>query len=193
MLGDSSWRSRRRRTEVGATSVRVALTLLLPLLAIAFLAITGLRIVHPESLNSDRAAATRVADRDDDVTAAARRATLAFLDVDYRDMRPRIKTMLDLSTGEFKALFDRKSPDLIAGARSGRTVSVGSVRYIGIAESRGSSAVALVAADSTFSNVAMEQARKKGEKVNDHRYYRFRLVFTKVGDSWLVNDLRYVS
>jgi len=162
-------------------------------LAIAFITVAGLRIVHPESLNHTRAEATRAAHREDDITAAARKATLAFLDVDYRDMDPRVKKVLALSTGTFKKQYTDTSVNLTAAAREGQAVSSGSIRYIGITDQDADSAVVFVAADSTVTNLAMKQAKAKGQKVDDKRYYRFQLNLTKVGGRWLLNDLQFVS
>ncbi|MFL6159864.1 MAG: hypothetical protein ACJ72D_27565 [Marmoricola sp.] len=183
----------RGRTAVGAVSVQLVVAVLTGVLALAFLAVAGLRIVHPESLNHARAEATRTADREDDITGAARKATLAFLDVDYRDMDPRVKKVLDLSTGTFKKQYQSTSVNLTAAARQGRAVSSGSIKYIGISDQDADSAVVFVAADSTVTNLAMQKAKAKGQKVDDKRYYRFQLNLTKVGGRWLLNDLQFVS
>ena len=183
----------RGRTALGAVSLQTVAAVLTGVLVVGFLAVLGLRIVHPEALNSGRAATTRAADRDDDITAAARKATLAFLDVDYRDMEPRVKKVLSLATGNFKKQYQQTSVNLTAAAREGQAVSSGSVKYIGIADVDSDSAVVFVAADSKVSNLAMQKAEDKGEKVDDKRYYRFQLNLTKVGDRWLLNDLQFVS
>ncbi|RNL79548.1 hypothetical protein [Nocardioides marmorisolisilvae] len=183
----------RGRTALGAVSTRLVVAVLTGVLAIAFLTVAGLRIVHPESLNHGRAEATRAADREDAVTAAARKATLAFLDVDYRDMDPRVKKVLDLSTGTFKKQYSDTSVNLTAAARQGQAVSSGSIKYIGITDQDADAAVVFVAADSTVTNLAMQKAKAKHQKVDDKRYYRFQLNFTKVGGRWLLNDLQFVS
>jgi len=176
-----------------AGTVQTALLVLVCVLASAFVVVAGIRIVHPEALSSARAATTEAQSRDEKVTSAARRATLAFLDVDYREMEPRVKHMLTLSTGTFKKQYDSTSVNLIAAAQQGKAVSTGSVLYIGISDADADSAVVFVAADSTVSNTAMEEARARGEKVDDKRYYRFQLNLSLVGSKWLLNDLQFVS
>lgn len=183
----------RGRAALGAVTLQLAVTVLTGLLAIAFVAVAGIRIVHPETLNSARAETTRSQNRDEKITAAARKATLAFLDVDYRDMDPRVKKVLALSTGTFKKQYGQTSVNLTAAAREGQAISSGLIRNIGISVANASSAKVYVAADSTVSNLAMEEAKKKGEKVDDKRYYRFQLILARVGDRWLLNDLQFVS
>jgi len=183
----------RGRIALGGTSLQLGIAVLTGLLVLAFVVVLGLRIVHPESLNSGRAAATRAGQRDDDITAAARKATVAFLDVDYRDMDPRVKKVLALSTGTFKKQYAQTSVNLVAAARQGHALSTGSIRSIGIADVDDDAAKVFVAADSTVDNLAMQKAKAKGEKVDDKRYYRFQLSFTKVSGRWLLNDLQFVS
>lgn len=185
--------ARRGRIALGAVSLQLALTVLTAVLAVAFVAVAGIRIIHPETLSSSRAATTDAQDRDEQVTTAARKVTLAFLDVDYRDMDPRVKKVLALATGDFKKQYQQTSVNLTAAAREGLAVSSGSIRYIGISSVTGSSAKVYVAADSKVSNLAMEEAREKGETVDDKRYYRFQLVLVRVGDRWLLNDLQFVA
>ena len=176
-----------------AGTVQMVLLVLVCVLASAFVVVAGIRIVHPETLSSARAETTDAQSRDEKITTAARKATLAFLDVDYRDMDPRVKKVLALATGSFKKQYDSTSVNLIAAARQGKAVSSGSVLYIGISDADADSAVVFVAADSTVSNTAMEEARAKGEKVDDQRYYRFQLNLSRVGSKWLLNDLQFVS
>ena len=185
--------SNRGRTGLGAVSLELVVGVLVGVLSLTFVAVAILRIAHPETLSSGRAEATRTANREDDITAAARKAALAFLDVDYRDMDPRVKKVLALSTGTFKKQYTDTSVNLIAAAREGRAVSSGSIRYVGISEADGDAAKVYVAADSTVSNLAMQKAREKGETVDDKRYYRFELSLTKVDGRWLLNDLQFVS
>lgn len=186
-------RSGRGRDALGAVSLQLVVTVLTGVLALGFVVVAGLRIVHPESLSQGRAEATRTAERQDDITSAARRATLAFLDVDYRDMDPRVQKVLALSTGTFKKQYQQTSVNLTAAAREGQAVSSGSIRYVGISDADADSAVVFVAADSTVTNLAMQKAKEKGQKVDDKRYYRFQLNLTKVGSRWLLNDLQFVS
>lgn len=183
----------RGRSALGGVTLQLALTILTGVLAVAFVAVAGIRIIHPETLSSARADATEAQDRDERITTAARKVTLAFLDVDYRDMDPRVKKVLALATGNFKKQYQQTSVNLTAAAREGQAVSSGSIRNVGISTVKENSAKVYVAADSTVSNLAMEEARKKGETVDDKRYYRFQLTLVRVGDRWLLDDLQFVS
>ena len=183
----------RGRTALGAVTLQLALTILTGVLAVAFVAVAGIRIIHPETLSAARADTTDAQDRDERITTAARKVTLAFLDVDYRDMDPRVKKVLALATGNFKKQYQQTSVNLTAAAREGQAVSSGSIRYVGISTVKDRSAKVYVAADSTVSNLAMEEARKKGETVDDKRYYRFQLTLVRVGERWLLDDLQFVS
>jgi len=162
------------------------------LLVLAFVVVLGLRIVHPESLNSGRAAATSAGQRDDDIVAAARKATVAFLDVDYRDLKPRMDRVIALSTGTFKKEYKDSAVNFTTAARQGHAVSHGEVVRIGIADVDDDSAVVFVAANQTVSNLAIEKARQTNPNVDDKRYYRFQFNMTRVGGRWLLAGLQVV-
>lgn len=172
---------------------RLALTVLAAVLALACVGLIGAKAFAPGILPSSWTAAQDTSDREADVTTAARKVTNAFLDVDYKDMDPRIEKVLALSTGTFKKQYEQTRVNLTAAARQGQAVSTGKVRNIGIADLDKDSAVVFVAADSTVANKAVQEAKAKGQKVDDQRYYRFQLNLTKVGDHWLLNDLQFVS
>lgn len=172
---------------------RVVLGALAALLALACLFVVGAKTFAPGALPSSWSAAEDAEDREADVTAAARTVTNAFLDVDYRDMDPRVAKVLSLSTGTFKKQYEQTKVNLTAAARQGQAVSTGKVRSVGVSDIDADSAVVFVAADSTVTNKAVAAAKAKGQKVDDQRYYRFQLNLTKVGDKWLLNDLQFVS
>lgn len=172
---------------------RTVLGVLAALLALACLFVVGAKAFAPGALPSSWTAAQDAEDREADVTTAARNVTNAFLDVDYRDMDPRVDKVLALSTGTFKKQYEQTRVNLTAAAREGQAVSTGKVRSVGVSDIDADSAVVFVAADSTVTNKAVAEAKAKGQKVDDQRYYRFQLNLTKVGDKWLLNDLQFVS
>lgn len=138
-------------------------------------------------------AAERAADRDRAVTTAARAATSAFLDVNYKDMDPRITKVLEMSTGTFKKQYKAAKVSLKAAAQEAKAVASGKVRQIGIGDVDDDSAMVFVAADSTVTNTEMAAAKKAGKDVDDQRYYRFQLSLSKKDGHWLLNDLKFVS
>lgn len=181
------------RDETGASVPRVVLAVLAVLLAAGCLAVLAARTVTPDWLPDSWAAPRDTEDREEAVSLAARNAARAFLDVDYRDMGPRIDTMLAMSTGDFKDEYAGQRDALEKAATAGWTISRGTVRNVGIAESDADSAEVFVAADSTIENKAIAEAQAKGQPVDDQRAYRLRISLTKVGDDWLVEDLDFVS
>ncbi len=175
------------------TGWRAFLVVLASLLAVLFLVVAGFRVFSAVTLPSSHHAASATQDRADAVTMAARTATVAFLDVDYRDMAPRVQRVLALSTGSFRAQYRGTSSTLTAAATQGKAISSGVVRAIGIDRMTATTAVVHVAADGSVSNLAIQQAQSAGKTVESQRAYRFQLTFTRVGDSWLLSDLQFVS
>lgn len=172
---------------------RQALILLAVALTAACLFLVTAKALFPDVLPSSWTAAEKAEDRQVAVTAAARKVTLAFLDVDYRDMDPQVENVLDLSTGAFKEQYEASRVELVAQARDGEATSKGEVKSVGISDIDEDSAVVFVAADSTVDNKVMREERAKGEKPDGKRFYRFELKMTRVGDSWLLNELEFVS
>ena len=162
-------------------------------LAVVFLVMGGIRVLSdpPPRSSGDRAVVTRAA-AGNDPQSVATQVTLAFLDVDYRDMRPRVQKVLDLATGAFADEYRSAEANLTAASQEGRVVSTGTVRYAGLSEVTATAARVLVAADSTVSNTAIEAARAGGQPVDDKRSYRFQLDLTVVDGQWLVNELQFV-
>jgi Mce-associated membrane protein len=119
--------------------------------------------------------------------------TKAFLDVDYRDMDPRIAKVLTLSTGTFKNQYETAKVDLKTQAQQAKAVATGAVRYVGLGDLDDDTAVVYVAADTKVSNSSIEEQKSAGKTVDDRRYYRFQLSLKKVGSHWLLNDLQFIS
>jgi hypothetical protein len=183
--------SGRGRSVLGRVSPQFAVTVLTTVLAIVFVTVLGLRIVHPESLSGGRAAATASQHRDDDILAAARKMALAFLDIDYRDLQPRMDKVISLSTGNFKKEYQNSAVDFTAATRQGQAISHGQVIRVGISDADDDSAIVYVAADQTVSNLTIEEAKKKDPKFkNDKRIWRFQFNMTRVGGHWLVSELQ---
>jgi Mce-associated membrane protein len=168
--------------------VKLALAVLAVLLAAACVVV----LVSPAAVPGE-STAEKANDRDRAVRVAATNVTKAFLDVDYRDMDPRIDKVLKLSTGTFKNQYQTAKVDLKSQAQQAKAVAVGAVRDVGIGDIDNDTAVVYVAADTKVSNVSIEQDKSAGKDVQDHRYYRFQLSLSKVGSRWLLNDLQFIS
>lgn len=157
-------------------------------LAVSLAVTWGLRVYGDEtSTVGDQVAAVSNTPQ-----AVAEQATLAFLDVDYRDMAPRIARVLDLATGKFYDEYQAASASLTAGAEEGQAISTGTVKYVGLGEVSGGTAQVLVAADSTVTNKLIEAAKAKGQAVDDQRNYRVQVDLALVDGQWRVSDLRFV-
>jgi len=174
------------------TVTAVVLGALAGLLAVACLAV-GLAWAFNVTAIPGESAAEKANARDLAVRVAATNVTKAFLDVDYRDMDPRIAKVLDLSTGTFKNQYDTAKVNLKTQSEAAKAVASGAVRYVGIGDIDDDTAVVYVAADTTVSNNAIEQDKAAGKQVQDRRYYRFQLSLSKVGARWLLNDLQFIS
>ena len=164
----------------------VLLGLLVGALGVTFAVLMGLRLSGADSKSSD-AATSRSS-----VQAVAEQVTLAFLDVDFRDMAPRVQRVLDQAAGTFYDEYKASEGNLIAAARQGEAISSGEVLQVGLSQATGTTARVLVAANSTVSNKSIDEAKAKGETVDDKRYYRFQLDLTLVEGSWRVTDLQFV-
>jgi type II secretory pathway pseudopilin PulG len=171
---------------------KYALATLAVLLAIACVLVGAATAVSPSALPW-QSKAEKADARDVAVTTAATKVTKAFLDVDYRDMDPRIAKVLNLSTGTFKNQYQTAKNDLKTRSQSAKAVANGAVRYVGIADIDNDTAVVYVAADTKVDNVSIQQDKAAGKQVQDRRYYRFQLNLSKVGDRWLLNDLQFIS
>ena len=167
---------------------KLALAALAVLLAAACVVV----LVKPTAVPG-KSEAEKADDRNLAVTVAANRITKAFLDVDYRDMDPRIDKVLSLATGTFKNQYQTAKVDLKTSVEQAKAVATSSVLDVGIGDIDSDTARVYVAADTTVSNTAIEKDKAAGKAVEDKRYYRFQLSLTKVGDRWLLSDLQFIS
>lgn len=176
MFGEKSWQ--RRLPEV-VTGV----------LAVTFAVSVGFRLSDGSSSTNDSASSS-VLSRTPEVaiSTAAQQATRAFLDIDYRDMAPRMSAILSLSTGKFYRQYKSSEQRLTMVAQQAKIVSVGTVRYVGLGAIGSRSARAYVAADSSVSASSTPSGTPAQQK---HRY-RLQLDLTWVKGAWLVNDLKFV-
>lgn len=171
-----------------ALSPTLLLGILAGALAVALLATWGLRSYGDETPSlGDQVAAVSNTPQE-----VAEQVTLAFLDVDYRDMAPRVAKVLDLATGKFYDEYKAAEANLTAGAVEGQAMSTGEVTYVGLGKVGPGTAQVLLAAKSTVTNKLIEAAKAKGQKVDDERDYRVQVDLTLVDGHWRANDLRFV-
>jgi Mce-associated membrane protein len=122
----------------------------------------------------------------DEVTAAARAQTRAFLTVDYKNMDPLIEKVLAGATGTFKQQYENARDSLKATAQQGQSVATGEVKEIGIGDIDEDTAVVFVAADGSVRN-----KNTKGKP--QPRAYSFKLTMERKGDKWLTSDLQILG
>jgi hypothetical protein len=177
----------RRRPVLRTVSVA-----LLGALAVALAVACVVVLVWPTAVPG-KSRAEQADDRAVAVQAAATSVMKAFLDVDYRDMDPRVKKVLGLSTGTFHNQYQTASNDLKTQVQAAKTVATSGVLRVGIGDIDADTAVVYVAADTEVSNTAIEKEKAAGKKVDGRRYYRFQLTMSKVGGRWLLSDLEGIS
>lgn len=168
----------------------LAALLVLALIVLAVVLVGGGRVL-PWTTDAERRVDTYA-----DVQAAATRAVLAFLDVDYRHMEEKQQTVEELSTGSFKEQYAGTAVTLKAAAEQAQAVSRGDVRWVGLRSVRGDTATAMVAA-----NVVVSNASTRKQKASDacpHAgaacdKYRFVVTLTDTAGGWKMSDLAGVS
>ena len=120
------------------------------------------------------------------VTSAARKETLAFLTVNYKDMDPLIEKVLAGATGAFKEQYEGARVQLKATAQTGQAVATGEVKEVGIADIDADTSIVFVAADGSVTNKST-----KGKAMP--RHYRFKLTMVRKGEKWLTSDLQILG
>jgi Mce-associated membrane protein len=140
-------------------------------------------------------AAERAGTDSHDATAAAQRAVLAFLEVDYRDIDDRTQTVIDLSTSPFRDQYAYGSTDLRVATMRARSVSTATIRTVGLTEVTDGTARLLVGADTvlrataTRGNKPTKGCPHAGAECNR---YRFLVTLKRADDRWLLSNLAEV-
>lgn len=115
----------------------------------------------------------------------ARQLSVNFTTLDYRTYEKDMTRVRELTADEFAEQSDNILGQLRELVRKNKMVSKGSVKEAGLVSYDADSARALVAANSTVSNVSTEQP--------EDRYYRFMLDLTREETGWRVVDLQIVG
>lgn len=134
----------------------------------------------------DGQAGGELTERHREVSEAARREVLAFLDVDHRDMNSRIDAVLEGATGEFAKEYESRRKQLIEAAKKYESVSTGTVESIGVADLDADSATVFVAANSEVESVTTEGSKQP-------RYYRLQLEMVLEDGTWKTSQVRFVG
>lgn len=156
------------------------------LLALLLVATTVLLFTRGAAATPGDSRAEALSRQYDEVTAAARKETLAFLTVDYKNMDPLIAKVLEGATGTFKSQYEQAKDTLKSTAQQGQSVATGEVKEIGIGDIDSDTAVVFVAADGSVTN---KSTKGKAQP----RSYRFKLTMVHKGGKWLTNDLQILG
>lgn len=140
--------------------------------------------------------ADKVASRYDAVRAAATSEIKAFLTLDYKNMDPVLKRVLNGGTGKFRRQYSSGRVGLKTSAQAAHTVSHGRIRSVGVSELGPNSAVVFVAADALVRN--SRTAKQKPTSSCPHsgevcRFYRLKVSMKLTGAGWKMADLEPMS
>jgi Mce-associated membrane protein len=160
--------------------------IVLILLALLLVATTVLLFTKGASATPGDSRAEALSREYEDVTAAARKETLAFLTVDYKNMDPLIAKVLAGATGTFKSQYDGAKANLKSTAQQGQSVATGDVKEIGIGDIDSDTAVVFVAADGSVTNKSTKRKARP-------RSYRFKLTMVHKDGKWLTNNLEILG
>lgn len=148
------------------------------LLTAAALTLTALMLWQHSRVAAQRAEDRRFVD-------AARDGVVALLSIDHSRARADVQRVLDLSTGQFHADFDRSADDFIKTAEESQAVTKGTVNLAALDSVDGDRAVVLIAAISEVTNV--NGARQ------DPRPFRMSVTVTREGEECKMSDVEFVA
>jgi Mce-associated membrane protein len=160
--------------------------IVLMLLALLLVVTTVLLFTKGAAATPGDSRAEALSSQYEQVTKAARKETLAFLTVDYKNMDPLIAKVLDGATGTFKSQYDAAKGTLKSTAQQGESVATGDVKAVGIGDIDSDTAVVFVAADGSVTN---KSTKGKAQP----RSYRFKLTMVHKDGKWLTSDLQILG
>ncbi|MDQ1626593.1 MAG: Mce-associated rane protein [Actinomycetota bacterium] len=166
---------------------RLVLPGLVAVAVVAVAALVGVALLVPRVGDAAQRDARRT-----EVLTAARQAAVNFTTLDYRHLDRDLGRVLAGATGDFRSQFRRGSKDLRSLVSANKAVSQGEVLEAGLVSADADSARVLVVADSTVTNTASPQPRR--------RHYRIQLDMVRqpsaargAAGRWLVRDLTFVG
>lgn len=159
-------------------------------LAVACGTLVVARTAAPGLLPASWSAADRAAERDADLTIAARTFALRFLSFDYRTIDADLDSLETFTTGELAADFGSLGADIADLARKTKAVSTGEVTRVGIGRVTESRASVDVAAQKTeTAEISTAEEKPTPRSTSTYPLY-FRITLESVGGRWLVSDVR---
>ena len=110
----------------------------------------------------------------------------AFLNIEWKHPETSFDAVRSMATGAFKKQYDKSTKSLATLAKRVHSVEKGEVVWAGyVGGDKNSATMVLATSGTVTSNVTKHQPQA--------RFYRIQLDLTKVGSSWLVNNLQFVS
>jgi Mce-associated membrane protein len=124
-------------------------------------------------------------DRRVQIMQAATEHAVAFLSVDYRQVRRDTAKVIEGAAGQFRRQYVSSRGRLESLVRDNESVSRGKVLSVGLVSADADSARAIVVADSSVRNLASPRPQP--------RHYRLQLDLVRQGERWLVSSLQFVG
>jgi Mce-associated membrane protein len=116
--------------------------------------------------------------------AAARQGVVNLTSLDYKRAKEDVKRVLDSATGEFRDDFQKRAEDFASVVKDSKVVTEGSVAVSAVESMGKDSAVVLVLANESVTNLA-------GAK-DQPRTFRFRVSVVHDGDELKVSKVEFV-
>lgn len=160
---------------------RVSLSLALSLAAVVgivgFLGASGWMFWNHRHVVQDRERAAAY-------VATARQGVINLTSLDYNKAKENVQRVLDTATGEFKDDFQKRAEDFESVVKDSKVVTEGSVAATAVESMTKDSAVVLVLANESVTNIA-------GAK-DQPRTFRFRVSVVHVGDDLKLSKVEFV-
>jgi len=135
---------------------------------------------------SDRASAAEQQEPYGEVLAAARTEAEAFINIRYDDAQASIDKVVAGATGDFRDQYTKSTDSVIQVLQESQSVMEGEVIWAGVVDVDKDSATVLAATTGTVANKETD-----GKPVV--RNFRLRVNLVREDDTWLVDDLQFVS
>jgi Mce-associated membrane protein len=116
--------------------------------------------------------------------ATARQGVINLTSLDYNKAKENVQRVLDTATGEFKDDFQKRAADFESVVKDSKVVTEGSVAATAVESMTNDSAVVLVLANESVTNIA-------GAK-DQPRTFRFRVSVVHVGDDLKLSKVEFV-
>ncbi|MEI7715434.1 MAG: hypothetical protein WCI78_05000 [Mycobacterium sp.] len=153
--------------------------------AVAILLVIGFVAASITMLAQHRDATQREK-HDTAFVAGAKQCVLNMITLDFTKARSDVQRVIDSSTGEFKADFQKKANDLIALVEKSKAITDGTIDAAALESVAGNSAVVLVAAVSRVTN-------SLPGKLEPPKLWRLRVTIADEGGQYKMSKVDYVQ